>query len=276
MNSVNLIPTVEFSPFDFTENVKTPTIETPISWHTSWLAALAEVGITELTPITPQSWQVPIQQIRRPHTIKTLLACHGWEDVPEMIACRNVCELFDRTGPIAGGYVLKVNQEIVIKPGCCADLTAIDEWENALEGDANWQSLWNGHEPCLFSRCPRLGWIELAYDVLNLNAIKSTIGDEGRDPVQRLLLNSQSAPKIQAVLQIEELELAIHWAKRELIALEEAIKLVLGEFLPPSLLTPLLNILFYAQWPTDEQLTDLASGLPGWVADRDTNRNDDQ
>src|SRR5437868_6676648 len=115
---ISLIPVIEFEPARYATRERQPP---PITaqhdtqaWEAYWRASLSDAGIDELHPFRPGGWQVPITQLVRPSTLRTILEAQ----------LKHV-ETADTLATFPGGYIL-ASGEIAIGPGCCSDLSTLD------------------------------------------------------------------------------------------------------------------------------------------------------
>jgi len=132
---MQLIPVIELLPSDYGRQTHPLPIgssaELTKAYYYLWKASLADSGITELEPIIPGSYFVPVDRIIDPSTIEKIL---------------HVCLKSNDEYDLVGGYALVVDENITILPTCCCDLGNIDSWEMA----AAWTSpqdemVWIGH-----------------------------------------------------------------------------------------------------------------------------------
>lgn len=137
---VTLTPVVELEPGAYAkrprEYPQVPGSEDPDGWDDYWRASLADSGITELNPISKGSWLVPIEQLVRPATLAALLGVeHDDPDRSPEDALASIC----------GGYVLESGEKKIL-PGCCGDLSNLEDWrEAAAWHKPEWHMIWIGH-----------------------------------------------------------------------------------------------------------------------------------
>jgi hypothetical protein len=112
----------------------------PEEWYRYWLESLADSGITGLVPIYRGSWHVPTREFTDPALLWTVL---------ELIF-RNLSEagfsIDLECMPLLGGLALRYQSQVLIEPGCCADLSDIAGWRRAVGcRQAKWEDVSNGH-----------------------------------------------------------------------------------------------------------------------------------
>jgi hypothetical protein len=142
----SLIPVLELTPGSYSTRVRqTPEgsiAENPEGWFSYWSESLADAGIYGLTPWTPGSWLVTIDQLQDPDLLRSVIT-NGTPD----IASVDIEEL----GALSGGYVLS-HDAATLLPGCCGDLSNLEEWQRAATtSNESWSMLWIGH-PWTFVR----------------------------------------------------------------------------------------------------------------------------
>ena len=142
----SLIPVLELTPRSYsTRQRQTPEgsiAENPDGWFTYWSESLADAGIHGLTPWTPGSWLVTIDQLHNPDLLRTVIT----NAAPDM-ALVDIEEI----GALSGGYVLS-HDGVTLLPGCCGDLSNLEYWRRAAtDSNESWAMLWLGH-PWTFVR----------------------------------------------------------------------------------------------------------------------------
>jgi hypothetical protein len=135
---IRLVPVVELAPYDY-GSAPQPSASPwgPEQGEAYWRACLREAGITELNPIAPGSWLVPIESIKSPEMLGKILKVHFADGIPDDL---------DEIGPFLGGLALAEGNDVLVLPTCCGDLQDLDNWRTAssYESDAP-QMLWIGH-----------------------------------------------------------------------------------------------------------------------------------
>lgn len=133
---LRLLPVVEFEPAalgiqNFVELLDSG------EWDAHWAACLASVG---LHPIRPGSWFVAVDQFSSTEAFDLLLRVHlDWD--PGVGLPSQPEEL----GPISGGYAFAVGGAVQLEPGCCCDLSDLDEWSKVRGEDLSLVPLTIGH-----------------------------------------------------------------------------------------------------------------------------------
>jgi hypothetical protein len=128
-----LTPVVEFEPASFsTREHPRPTVsgrEDPAGWDRYWRASLADAGLVDLPLFRSGSWFVAAEDLTDAHVLDALLSVmgsEGWSILP-------------------GGHALSVGS-LHLLPGCCGDLSNLNDWRRASEQvSAEWKMLWIGH-----------------------------------------------------------------------------------------------------------------------------------
>lgn len=146
LEGIELVPVLELEPFKFaTQTRKSPSgtsSEVPDDWCRYWSDSLADSGITALRPIRRGSWHVPTVNFGLPSNLQRFLekTFQEWGGIDSLSDsdCRPVLD---------GGLALRCSaSDILIEPGCCADLGEAKNWkEAAAYREGEWQMLWIGH-----------------------------------------------------------------------------------------------------------------------------------
>jgi hypothetical protein len=114
-------------------------------WARYWQASITDAGL-ELTAIVEGSWFVSVAQIQEPSALMAFLQValkYCGIEHPEAMTQ----ETLEQIGPPLGGYILRVSDQTLVLPGCCADLSNIEGWLEVVEQrPTDWHSLWNGHD----------------------------------------------------------------------------------------------------------------------------------
>jgi len=156
---IEMIPVLQLAPYDFGADNRPipsrPYDEMPDEWYRYWLGSLADSGVTGVRPVYRGSWNVPTTEI-------TDLALR--RSVLEVIfRKRRETELGMEASsvwwPLYGGLALYCKSEnVVIEPGCCADLSGEARWHEVVDyKEAAWWPLPIGHPTQWVQyRAPRL------------------------------------------------------------------------------------------------------------------------
>jgi hypothetical protein len=141
--NVELIPVLELMPMTFAAQARSSPIGgSQEAWHQYWSDALADSGLTGLMPVRRGSWHVPTTEFADQTILQKLLAAifHEWGGIGA---------LSDPDGKpvLNGGLALRcTTPDVLIEPGCCADLGDVANWmEAANYRQADWHMLWIGH-----------------------------------------------------------------------------------------------------------------------------------
>jgi len=115
----------------------------PDEWYRYWLGALADSGVTGVRPVYRGSWNVPTTEITDPALLRSVLEV--------IFRKRRETELGMEASsvwwPLYGGLALYCKSEnVVIEPGCCADLSDASRWHEVVDyKEAAWWPLPIGH-----------------------------------------------------------------------------------------------------------------------------------
>jgi hypothetical protein len=156
LEDIELIPVLKFEPFRFAaEGRSSPSgfyEDMREEWYRYWLESLADSGITGLMPIERGSWHVPTSEFADPALLGRVLEVIFQNLLEAEFSIDLECL------PLDGGLALRCQSQVLIEPGCCADLGDIAGWRQAVGyRQATWQPVSNGH-PCVLARydAPRL------------------------------------------------------------------------------------------------------------------------
>lgn len=156
LEDVELIPVLRCEPFWFAREDRLPPAGTykdmPEEWHRYWLPSLADWGIKGLTPIEPGSWHVPTSQFTDAVLLNRVLEAIFHDLMQTGFDIDLECM------PLLGGLALRSQSQVLVVPGCCADLGDLAGWRNAVDHrQVEWRSVSNGH-PWVLARYdpPRL------------------------------------------------------------------------------------------------------------------------
>jgi hypothetical protein len=156
LEDVELIPVLQCEPFRFAAEDRLPPAGTykdmPEEWDRYWRESMADSGIKGLTPIEPGSWHVPTSQFTNTALLMRVLEAI-FHDLMETgfdidLGCT----------PLLGGLALRSQSQVLVEPGCCADLGELAGWRKAVDyRQVEWRSVSNGH-PWVLARYdpPRL------------------------------------------------------------------------------------------------------------------------
>jgi hypothetical protein len=145
LEGIQLTPVLELEPSKFSaENRKSPsgTRWDPEEWFRYWTDSLADSGITGLQPLRRGSWFVPTANFQDSNNLQRFLEKTfqhwGGIDVLSDPDCNPVLD---------GGLAFECPaSDVLVQPGCCADLGDASNWKEAAEyRGAEWLMLWIGH-----------------------------------------------------------------------------------------------------------------------------------
>lgn len=156
LQDIELIPVLKFEPFQFAAEgrLSPPGFyeDMPEEWHRHWVESLADSGISGLTPVERGSWHVPTSEFTDLALLRRVLE----------VIFQNLQEAGFSVDleclPLLGGLALRQSQNVLIEPGCCADLGDIARWREAVGyRQAEWHNVSNGHP-----------WVSVRYDAPRL------------------------------------------------------------------------------------------------------------
>ena len=143
--AIRLTPVIELEPGAFsTQSHETPSgsaAELPDEWDKYWRASLFDSGISQINPIVPGSWHVSTTDMDSAQLEKVLrVIIDGWGGISSL-------DDSDAKPVLNGGLALSaVEQDILIEPKCCSDLSDVANWKVAAACEkAEWEMLWIGH-----------------------------------------------------------------------------------------------------------------------------------
>lgn len=141
-----LIPVLELTPGSYSKRERQipegSIAENPAGWFRYWAESLGDAGIHGLTPWTPGSWFVTLDQFHDPGLLRSVIL----EAEPDIA----VVDL-EEVGALSGGHVLS-HDGTTLLPGCCGDLSNLEAWQRAaIDSNDSWAMLWIGH-PWTFVR----------------------------------------------------------------------------------------------------------------------------
>ncbi|EZH75247.1 hypothetical protein ATO12_00280 [Aquimarina atlantica] len=138
---MKLLNTIEIEPWDYTENeYESPDVsrdKNPQKWSEFWYKCISDSNLQNLKPIELGSYLVDIKSIGDSE-LKIIL-----QKELKGIDISNVKEYIE---PLFGGIVIIENDDIIIEPTCCGDISNIRHWEEIENSKLNhWEQLWIGH-----------------------------------------------------------------------------------------------------------------------------------
>ena len=130
LEDIELIPVLKFEPFRFaTEGRSSPSgvyEDMREEWYRYWLESLANLGITGLMPIERGSWHVPTSEFADPALLRRVLEVIFQNLLEAGFSIDLECL------PLDGGLALRCQSQVLIEPGCCADLGDVAGWRKAV------------------------------------------------------------------------------------------------------------------------------------------------
>ena len=156
VDDIELISVLKFEPFQFAAAGRSSPPgfyeDMPEDWYRYWLESLADSGITGLMPIARGSWHVPTRCFTDPALLRRVL------EVIFQTLSEGGFSIDLECMPLLGGIALRYQSQVLVEPGCCADLGDVVGWRRAVSYRApEWQNLSNGHP-----------WISVRYDAPRL------------------------------------------------------------------------------------------------------------
>lgn len=145
LQDIELIPALKFAPFRFAAECRSSPSgfyeDMPEEWYRYWLESLADSGIVGLTPVERGSWHVPTSEFADPALLGRVLELI-FQKLSEAEFSIDLACL-----PLDGGLALRCqSRNVLIEPGCCADLGDVAGWRKAVGyRQTKWQNLSNGH-----------------------------------------------------------------------------------------------------------------------------------
>ena len=146
LEGIQLVPVLELVPTKFSsqtrESPSGSSRDVPEEWFRYWTDSLADSNITGLQPLRRDSWHVPTVNFDVSGNLRRFLekTFDEWGGIDSLSHsdCKPV---------LNGGLALQCSAcDVLIEPGCCADLGDANNWKEAAEyRGTEWQILWIGH-----------------------------------------------------------------------------------------------------------------------------------
>lgn len=154
LEALELVPVLQLEPHKFaTCDRDSPSgvfQDDQDAWFLYWATCLADSGITGLRPLRQGSWHVPTANFNDSGNLRRFLQVtfHDWGGIDSPSNP-------DRRAILDGGLALRGPAgDVLVEPGCCADLGDANNWKMAAEHRGpEWQILWIGHP-----------WISVRYE----------------------------------------------------------------------------------------------------------------
>jgi len=191
LDEIELIPVLKFEPFDFGADDRSmpsrPYQEMPEEWYRFWLDSLADSGITGLVPVERGSWHVPTSEFTDPALLRRVLEVIFQNLTEAGLSIDLECM------PLLGGIALRCQSQVLVEPGCCADLSDLAGWRKAVDyRQAEWQSASSGHP-----------WVLVRYDPPRLILSKPQEGSHAPTPRWTVCPDQLRAAAVAAAVEIE-------------------------------------------------------------------------
>lgn len=150
-HTIELIPVIEVEPYHFSKveyfSPQVTIAEDPAAWESFNQKCYLDAGLNKMNAVKPGNWlfeanRLSTDQLR---IIFEELFTRRFE-TPEAI--REMLRDMPEYAPlIAGGFMLKVNGEIISLPGCCAGLESIQDWcIPRNDPSTKFCEIWVGHD----------------------------------------------------------------------------------------------------------------------------------
>ena len=147
-DSLKIIPVIELMPATYKKNdYKRPeySIEYNFNeWDLYNQKCYSDSGLKDIKPIETGRWFFEIEKLTN-ENLKIILSKIYEERLENDLTLQEILENINDYSPlISGGYILKINNEILNYPGCCCGLEEILQWNGILEDENG--NIWNGHD----------------------------------------------------------------------------------------------------------------------------------
>ena len=191
LEDVELIPVLQCEPFRFAAEDRLPPAGTykdmPEEWDRYWRKSMADSGIKGLTPIEPGSWHVPTSQFNNTALLNRVLEAI-FHDLTE-----TGFDIDLECMPLLGGLALRSQSQVLVEPGCCADLGELAGWRKAVDyRQVEWRSVSNGHP-----------WVLARYDPPRLILSEPQEGLHAPTPRSAVCPNQLRDAAVAAAVEIE-------------------------------------------------------------------------
>jgi len=191
LDEIELMPVVKFEPFNFGADDRSmpprPYQEMPEEWYRYWLDSLADSGITGLMPVERGSWHVPTREFTDPALLRRVLELIFQNLSKAGFSIDLECM------PLLGGIALRCQSQVLIEPGCCADLGDLAGWRKAADyRQLEWQSVSNGHP-----------WVLARYDPPRLILSEPQVGSHAPTPRWAVCPDQLRDAAVAAAVEIE-------------------------------------------------------------------------
>jgi hypothetical protein len=142
---MKLINTIEISPLRYSkEEFELPEISDypdHEEWFIKWKGAVSQLNFKT---IEKGSYLVDIETIDD-ETLKMIVEAK----IEDMESEESEEDVF--VMPFDGGIVLKIENDILIQPSCCCDISNIEDWKNIFKNPSSeWRDIWIGHPWVLY------------------------------------------------------------------------------------------------------------------------------
>jgi len=163
----DFIIALEISPYSFAKKEyklpKGTKLEKPSEWNDFWKKCLSDSPLKELYAVELGSYFVNIKDITDVQL--SIIIDKELEDI-------NMENFKEEVSAFEGGLVIKKENEVLLTPSCCGDLTNFQEWFG-IEKSANfdWQQIWIGHPWIFYRKGEKVNVIEFS-NLSNDNELK--------------------------------------------------------------------------------------------------------
>lgn len=223
---LKLIPVIEIFPHSYTKvEIEFPSKsleEDPESWNEYWKNCQKGTPLELLKPLG-NSWFVPLNDIIELNNGNNYKVIKRIVEVNFRSIGKDL--QLDHISSLEGGYVLQHNDDNIIFPGCCGDLSNIYDWERCLELEGSeWNEIWIGHPT-------------ISVKVENDNLLLSK-PHEPSEKANNIALNTNK----------EELALAIKDAKINITKFQPYLMEVLKEYFEENKTSEVVKIMIYGEY----------------------------
>lgn len=145
-HSISLTPVIELIPQSYADNRPSFTgdildIEARKAYNQ---ACYRDAGLEMIEPVEKGSWLFEIEYLSA-QDLKIIFTTIFNEAVEDFNSIKEILdEPIDYAPFITGGFLLRINDEIKSRPGCCCGLESISDWESAVHGAEG--EIWTGHD----------------------------------------------------------------------------------------------------------------------------------
>jgi len=198
ISNISLIPVIELEPQSYANNREyigpdNSNDKFIDEWDKYNKTCYRDAGLKSIIPIEKGSWLFELGKLSEGDLkiifstlFKETVEHDEHESINEILS-----DPIEYAPLISGGYILKINDKIVNKPGCCCGLETIIDWEAAANGEDG--EIYTGHDKSDLLNCKT----ESEFFYLNVG------GDEDYKMIKSDF--NQSVSKAKAIL-VDEMQ----------------------------------------------------------------------